>query len=633
MNELDYHLEYSVEGHDGDNVTTTGSVRYEEKKYAADSSFFTWQSGSWVNTGGTSRKKPIYTGQVFAPGTKNSKLEIGKDETSTDLIFDNLYAYIDDEDDDKEIPNRAYQEYVFDWVWYLVDQAIPYDMPPRPPVVSENSNKTETDPGPNGASITYFDPTPSITEESYSVTHSADWKWETSTTLDPGWNFTYANRETDVGEYMWSQEGGWMFTKESLHQMSLGTGFCIYREDDDVCDTPDCPDCPPYVPSNAMDSSMSAMSATEEVTKSDSGSCCTLESVSRPISVSSDHLESAKKKAREYAKPVRDNPRKKFEAEAVRGFEQAPKMDTDFRSLVAYRSASAHGRGVGVRQNSFNGKINANNATNRANQMENKANATANKVRYTGDTLDSVIGEVGQIEKSIQSAISWADSATSAFNVDWFSDDEKLKYAVSGLEFAAGNLDDAEHYIKNRNASRSRRADHSSALQSLYDSLHSQIVNELSGVGDALSEHVKYARKNAVAYQERAEDRKSDEYLAAAVIDLFYAYAYVSAIPALRSADFDDVDKEKLEVEQELTADHYNRRATQDLKSAERLLMRMASLEYNTGIESFGLFQEADDQAEAEQAYRRAIITEEFLSATDTLYEEFDLRGRSKRSH
>ncbi|WP_327051933.1 hypothetical protein [Halomicrococcus gelatinilyticus] len=147
----------------------------------------------------------------------------------------------------------------------------------------------------------------------------------------------------------------------------------------------------------------------------------------------------------------------------------------------------------------------------------------------------------------------------------------------------------------------------------------------MSDVSGDLSDHVEYAQYNAVSHKERAEERKSDEYLAAAVVDLLYAYAYTSAIPVLKSADFDDVDEETLEVEQELTADHYNRRATGNLKSAERLLMRMASLEYNSGVESFGTSRAMDDQTEAERAYHHAIVTEEFLNATDTIYEKFNL--------
>jgi hypothetical protein len=370
---------------------------------------------------------------------------------------------------------------------------------------------------------------------------------------------------------------------------------------------------------------MGTMSASGREIKSDLQACCTLETVTRPISVSTDHLKSAKEKARGHAKPFLDNPQTQFEAEAARGWEQAPEMDTDFRSLVAYRSASAHGRGTGVRQSVFKGNINANNATNRANQMMNKASSTAKKVRYTGGSLDAVIGKIGQIEKAILSAISWADNAARAFKIDRLSHDEKLKYAESGLEFSAGNLNDADHYIKSRKAGGPKDTEQSDALQSLYDSLNSHITDELSDINGDLSDHIEYARHNAVSHKERAEERKSDEYLAAAVVDLLYGYGYASAIPALKSADFDDIDEEKLEVEQELTADHYNRHATDDLMSAERLLLRMASLEYNSGIESFGTFRAMDDQTEAERAYRHAVVTEEFLNATDTLYKEFNL--------
>lgn len=623
LNDLDYHFDHDIPRFSGDNVTTTGAVRYEQKKYAADPSFFTWQSGSWINTGGPSRNTNLTN--IWAPGAKHSTLEIGKDSTKTSLNLGQTYAYTDKQQDD-EFPQAAYQQYAFDLVWYALDQGIPYSLPPAPPVVLEDSNETSIDAGPSGASITYFDPTPPIEETSYSATHSADWRWDASGGLDPGWNYTYANRETDVGEYLWDSTTGWTFEQDAhQHQLSLSTAFCIYQEDESVCDTPECPNCIQSIDANAADSSMQTMSTSGEEIKSNLQSCCTLETVTRPISVSSEHLKSAKEKARSNAKPFLDNPRTQFAAEAARGWEQASKMETDFRSLVAYRSASAHGRGSGVRQNVFNGNINANNATNRTDQMVNKASATANNLRYTGNSLDAVIGEVGQIEKVIQSVISWADNAAKAFEVDHLSDGEKLKYAESGLEFSAGNLADAEHYIKNRKASGSQGTDQSDALQSLYNSLHQRITGELSDVSSDLSDHVAYARYNAVSHKERAEDRKSNEYLAAAVVDLLYAYGYASAIPALKSANFDDVDEEKLEVEQELTANRYNRRATGNLKFAERLLMRMASLEYNSGIESFGTFRAMNDQTEAEQAFRHAIVTEEFLNATDTVYEKFNL--------
>lgn len=623
MNDLDYHLDYDISRFSGDNVTTSGSVRYEEKKYAADPSFHTWQSGSWVNTGGPSRETTS-AGDIWAPGAKNSTLEIGKDSTETSLNLGQTYAYTEKQEDD-EFPQPAYQEYAFDLAWYVLDQGIPYSLPPRPPVVNQDSNETSIDDGTSGASITYFDPNPSTSEKSYGATHSADWRWDSSGGLNPGWNYTYADRRTDVGEFLWNTYTGWTFEKETDHQLSLSTAFCIYQEDESVCDTPDCPNCVQSTSASTTDSSMGKMSATGKEIKSDLQSCCTLEMVTRPISVSKEHLESAKGKARDHAKPFLNNPQTQFEAEAARGWEQASEMDTDFRSLVAYRSASAHGRGIGVRQSIFKGKINANNAANRASQMVNKASATAEKIRYTGESLDAVIGEIGQIEKAVLSAISWADNATRAFEIDRLSDDEQLKYGESGLEFSAGNLNDAEYYIKSRKAGGSKDTEQSDALQSLYDSLHSYITDELNNVRGDLSDHVEYARDNAVSHMERAKTRKSDDFFAAAVVDLLYAYGYASAIPALRSAEFDDVDEEKLEVEQELTADHYNRRATNDLMSAERLLLRMASLEYNSGIESFGTFRAMDDQSEAERAYRHAIVTEEFLNATNALYEEFNL--------
>lgn len=38
-NELDYQLDYNIDRFDGDNVSVSGTVRYERTKYAADASF------------------------------------------------------------------------------------------------------------------------------------------------------------------------------------------------------------------------------------------------------------------------------------------------------------------------------------------------------------------------------------------------------------------------------------------------------------------------------------------------------------------------------------------------------------------------------------------------------------------
>ncbi|MFC6954685.1 hypothetical protein [Halorubellus litoreus] len=615
MNDLEYQLDYDIDRFDGQNVSNSGSVRYEQKKYAADSSFFTWQSGTWVNAGDDARKS-TWTGNIYAPGAKHSRVLIEKDSTETDLYFANSYVYTDDEQDD-DMPQAAWVDYAFDVAWKAIDEATPFFVPPRPPSVGEDTNETGKTTGPDGAEFTFYDPTPTTSEEPYTATHSADWRWDASGAVDPGWNYTNANRKVDVGEWLWDVDAGWTFGAEREHQLALSTAFCIYQEDETVCETDTC-------------SGDLCIQSTDTTTSADDDGfqvddCCTLDTVDRPIPVTDDHLTAARDRARSVSHIPGDQPRTRFEVQAARGLAEGPEFDGDFRELVAYRSAAAHARGAGARRGVLDGVVNAQNASQRASQLDNEVASTHRQVRYTGERLDAVAAEAGQVEKTLLSARTWADSADAAFDVDHLGDGERVKYAESAIAFAEGNLDDARRYLDATDTANPQATDQKAALRDLADALETDVSDALASPRDAVDDHVRYALRETRSYLDRARSRRDDGFLAAAVVDLVFATGYVRAASDLAETDFATVDEATLDVEAELVADHYNRRAADVTGALERLVLRLGSLEYNSGIEAHGTAVEMADPTEAATALRHYVATESLLDAATSVYETHDL--------
>lgn len=167
--------------------------------------------------------------------------------------------------------------------------------------------------------------------------------------------------------------------------------------------------------------------------------------------------------------------------------------------------------------------------------------------------------------------------------------------------------------------------DQSRQLRTLYDSLATTIEDELGEISNARDVHIDYALDNVSSHLDRAKERNSDGFLAAAVIDLSYARAYLDAVAPLRKAEFDQADMATLEVEQELVADRFNRLAANLNGNIERLFLQLASLEYNTGVESFGTFNVMEDQAGAERALRHYAVADAILDTVDRFQEDYDL--------
>ena len=605
MNDLEYQLDYDIDRFDGQNVSNSGGVRYEQKKYAADSSFFTWQSGTWVNAADDSRDSN-WAGNIYAPGSYNSRvtLEISG-STSTNLVFGQCYAYTEDEDDD-DFPEAAWAEYAFDVAWDIIDEATPFWVPPRPPSIEQDSNETSIDDGPDGAFIEYYDPSPPM-EDEYTATHSADWRWDSSGPVEPGWNFVRANREVEVGEWMWDDINGWMFEKQREHQLALGTGFCIYTEDETTCETDDCDPC------------MSTDSSTQRLQD-----CCQLETVEYPIPVSSEHLQVARSRARNTVEPDSRDSTSRFEQQAVLGFEKGPEMDHRSLELIAYRSATAHARGADARSGVLDGTINPTNVDRHVARTIDDVERIHDRIEYIGESLDEVVAKAGQIEKRLVSALAWTKSALEAFELDYMSAGEQSKYGTSAIEFAHGNLEDAELYRETARNVRTASTKRTRDVEDLHSTLAIRVSNELETVGDVADDHTEYVVRNVNSYLDRAERRSDDGYLATAVVDLFYAYTYLEAIDYLKSAKFGQVGEQTLELEQELASDQFNE-AAEDAGDIERHLLNVARLEYNTGVEAFGTFLATNDESHANDAYRYFLVTKAMVDAATGIPEEFDL--------
>lgn len=609
MNDLEYQLDYDIDRFSGSNVSNSGGVRYEQKKYAADSSFFTWQSGTWVNSGDDSRDTNL-AGNVYAPGANNSEVIVEiSGSTETDLYFGQCYAYTDDEND-SDFPSAAWSEYAFDVAWSIMDEATPFWVPPRPPSVEQDSNETSISDGPDGATIEYYDPTPGTAEEAYRATHSADWRWDASGAVEPGWNYVRADRQVDVGEWQWDDVAGWTFGQEQGHQLALSTAFCIYTEDETVCETDTCTSSP-------------CPTSDAEITQ-DLQDCCQLDNIADPIPVTPEHLQTAKSRAQSEARAADRDPASQFEQQAVLGYEKGPKMDRPFRELVAYRSSAGHARGADASKGALNGVINAANAEQRVDQTVDEVSRFHDRLKYVGETLDETIGKLGQIEKRLVSARAWAESALEAFELDYMSDDEQVKFGESAMEFAHGNIEDAKFY-REAGSVDATAPKQEQDLVALYDELVEAVRDGVENGTSGVSPHVEYGIRNARSYLGRAEERYADDFVAAAVLDLFYANAYLATADAAGQADFEEVDEATLEVEQELVADRFNQAAAEVSGDVERFLLKLARLEYNTGVESFGTFKAMNDESEAERAYRHYVATETIVDVATDVSEDFSL--------
>lgn len=603
MDELSYQFDYDIDRFDGNNVANSGSVRYEKKKYAADASFYTYQSGTWVNAADASSDSDI-VGNIYFPGYNNSRVEIEETGSSeVNLYLARVYPYFQDENDEN-FPSKAFAEYAFEVAWDIMGNAASFYVPPAPPLSlgddgSETGKERLAD---NKVRVTFNDPVPPQSEKGQ-VTHAADWKWEIgSGGITPGWNYVGANRLVDNGEYLWNVNAGNTFGAETEHQITLVSAFCIYQEDETACETPDCS---PNYP---------CPTASTDVPGTD-GDCCELTDVRKPLPVTSEHLRAARNRASELDSQFDSASSNQFDRQAAVSRDRADSMESAFRELVAYRSAAAHGKGAIARRQAASGDLNASTVVDRAASLENDVTAARDTLPYTGESFERVVAAAGQVEKSLVSARAWIRAAREARDVSHLSVVESAKYGAAAAEFARGNRNDAESYQMAADGLEGDGTDFSSKFKAHYEALQTRVVEETTDV--VSNDHVEYALRNVRGYKKRAADRHEDGFLAAALLDLLYADAYAAAAERIRALDLSDVDVDRIEAERELTADHYNRLASSVESPVGRFLLRLASLEYNSATESFGGFAADGNPSDGERALAHLAATESVLEATN----------------
>ncbi|ELY31275.1 hypothetical protein C500_06726 [Natrialba magadii ATCC 43099] len=596
MDDVDYQLDYVIDMPGDGEVSNSGAIRYERKKYAADASFYTWQSGTWVNAYDDTNYSARDT--THFPASNNSRVTIEElSSTMVDLQLDSIYGYFENENND-DFPQTAFAEYAFDVAWSALDNGTPFWLPPRPPSVGDDSSiDIDRDASGKSAEISYPDPIPSMIDFD-TTTHSADWKWEIGGGgIDAGWNYVGANREVDNGHYMYNSDSGHHFEIDRGHQIALGSAFCIYQEDESICETDDCPGGPPCPEVQVR-------------------SCCELSPVAKPIQISDAHLSEAKDKAETHVDAIDHRTDSRFEDEAITALEEAAEAETRFRELVAYRSATAHSKGSVSRESAANGEINEQNIKRRAKEVESKISAAHKRVKYQGESVNQVLATTGQIEKCLLSAQSWLDSVFDALSFDAVSEPEQIQYADSALEFAHGNLDDGEQYLETATRPPDGPVQKEAVLER-YKDIERMVRKKLEDAPGDSNRNVEYAVSNAKGYFERAQKRFETGYTTAAGLDLYYALAYLKAASQLNGDLPDVIDISTLEVEQELTADRFNQAVSSINCDLERFLLKLARLEFNSGTESFGAFEATNDDREGFRAYTHYLIADTIVDGID----------------
>lgn len=611
MDDLSYQVDYDADRFDGDNIANSGAIRYEKKKYAADPSFYTYQSGTWVNaTDDASDSDSV--GNTYTAGSNNSRVEIEETGSSeVNLYLANVYPYFQEEDDDN-FPNKAFAEYVFDVAWDVMSNAASFYVPPSPPLsIGSEGSETGTERlSGTKMRVTFTDPVPN-TEEKFQVTHAVDWKWEVgSGGITPGWNYVGANRLVDNGEWQWNVYAGKTFGPETEHQLNLVSAFCIYQEDETACETPDCS------PNYPCPDAETTVAGTDR-------DCCQLTDVRKPLPVTNQHLEAARGRADEVASQFDSASSSQFDRQAAVSRDQAGGMDSMFRELVAYRSASAHGKGATARNRGESGDLDVSTVVERATSVRTDVRSIRDQIAYTGERLDQTVAAAAQVEKSLVSAQTWIQSAQEAREVDHLSGAESAKYGAAAAEFARGNLEDAKNYQAVADGLDSAGRDFESELEARYETLAARVPDEMPDV--ATDDHVEYAVRNVRGYRERAATRREDGFLAAAVLDLLYADAYAAAADRITGLDLSDVNVDRIEAERELTADRYNRLASSIESPVQRFLLRLASLEYNSATESFGGFSADGHTSDGERALAHLAATESVLDAAKRVKSTLDV--------
>lgn len=610
-NEIDYLLDYDIERFNGDNVSVSGTVRYEEKKYAADASFYTYQGGTWVNAADDSSEQMPFTTNFYVPGTKNSQVvieEIGSNQVDLRLPIVELYADRSRDEDDEDYPNE-WVEYSFDTAWALISSQVSFFVPDPPPGVELDPERTDIiSQNISGAfaELEFYDPIPPL-GDGYDVTHSANWKWEISGGIEPGWNYVHADRVVDVGEW-YLATGAEDFTQKAQHQVALVSAFCIYQDDYSACETDGCSQC-----IKSFDTDTTASTTTRD--------CCDLKYVERPVSISDTHIDAAKMHARTDTAAIDRGEGTRFDRQAKRSFERASDASHVLQELVAYRSAAAHARGSNARAKVKNGNTSLQTVSRHIDSTIAEIERVHDRVEYKGTSVDSALAAAAQIEKNLLSAASWTDSAREAAELNFMSNPTAVKYSESALEFAMGNIDDANRYL-DAWTSNSQATDWTQAVTDAYDTPSSTVRAGLSDSLKVENSGTEYAVQHARSYVDRAAERHRNGYTAAAVVDLLYAAGYVEAVDRLANMTLKEIGIDVHDVEQELTADRYNTLAKNPSTDIQRLLLHYARLEYNSGVEAAGSYRDRGNDHDRKRAYTHYQVADAILDIAENTYDE-----------